>query len=99
MRLLNLFVLFLSKRFLACLPVLLVMMIAGSAALCGAQTVKLADADPELRDALLHDAQCPAAGTASNDADHAALLQTPFSTQTLHKGGVIGVVRRDRKST
>jgi hypothetical protein len=91
MRLLNLFAPFLSKRFTACLLVL----IAGSAALCAAQTVKLADADPELRDALLRDAQCPAAaGAASNDADRAALLQTRFNTQTLHGAGgaAVGVI-------
>jgi len=94
MRLLNLFAAFLSKKLLACL----FLTIAGSAVLCAAQTVKLADADPELRDALLRDAQCPAAapasGVASNDADRAALLQTPFTTQALHGAGgaVVGVI-------
>jgi hypothetical protein len=94
MRLLNLFSAFLSKRFISGLFVV----IAGGAVLCGAQTVKLADAPPELRDALLRDAQCPAAGAASgapsNEADRTGLLQTHFNTQTLHGAGgtVVGVI-------
>lgn len=94
MRLLNLFALFLSKVFLACLLVTM----AGGAVLCAAQTVKLADADPELRDALLRDAQCPSSGTgsgaAANDSDRSALLQTSFTTQTLHGAGgaAVGVI-------
>lgn len=94
MRLLNLSAPFLSKKLLACLLAL----IAGGAVLCGAQTVKLADADPELRDALLRDARCPSSGTASgaaaNDADRTGLLETRFHTQTLHGAGgaLVGVI-------
>jgi hypothetical protein len=90
MRLLNLSIPFLSKKLLACL-----LMIAGGAIVCGAQTVKLADADPQLRDALLRDAQCPASpAAASGDADRSDLLQARFNTQSLHGAGgaVVGVI-------
>lgn len=75
--------------------------------LCGAQAVKIADLDPELREAVVRDlAQCPSkaeapkkndtakAGSPGADAAREQLLQTPMNIQPLHGAGgrVAGVI-------
>jgi hypothetical protein len=73
----------------------LCILIAATAIVSGAQSVKLANLEPDLRDALLRDAQCPVKpGVAPTDADRALLLQTPVNTQPLHGAGghAVGVI-------
>lgn len=76
----------------------LVVIAFSGAAVCGAQTVKIADLEPGLRDAMVRDAKCrgnakaPAPNAAP--AGQTALLQSAVSTKALlgaggHESGVI----------
>lgn len=77
---------------------ILVVIAASGMVLCGAQTVKIADLEPGLRDAMVRDAKCqadseaPAAG--APDAGRQALLQTTVGTKPLRGAGghEVGVI-------
>lgn len=80
------------------------LILTGSAILCGAQAVKMADLDPELREAVQRDvAQCASRSEAAAKngapatapaADTAAGQQPPIDIQSLHGAGgrLVGVI-------
>jgi len=97
---------FKTKRCLIFVP----LMLAGTMMLCSAQTVKLADLEAGLRDAMVRDAQCPPAEAAAKsdkgnanpggpDVSRDSLLQTPVSTLPLHGAGgtTVGVIVAPRE--
>lgn len=75
---------FMIKRTAVCL----LLLIAGSAVLCAAQSRRVADLDPQLRDALVRDAGCDAnRGAAPSAVDRVEMLQTRVNTQTFRGAG------------